>query len=106
MTKESVNGQRPSTPYIYVCIYSLFQFNIKTGVFKDDRAFRFLSDFGIMSPLIPVVKRLKKIGVTGKIWEKAGVKLLSDLTEKSVSFSGLGTSSIRLLLFLVKRINK
>ena len=28
----------------------------------------------------------KKIGVTGKIWEKAGVKLLRDLTEKSVNF--------------------
>ena len=40
----------------------------------------------------------KKIGVTGKIWEKAGVKLLRDLTEKSVNFSTLTTSSIRLLL--------
>ena len=34
MTKESVNGQWPSTLYIYVCIYSLFQLNIKAGVFK------------------------------------------------------------------------
>ena len=41
----------------------------------------------------------KKIGVTGKIWEKAGVKLLRDLTEKSVNFSTLATSNIRLLLF-------
>ena len=40
----------------------------------------------------------KRIGVTGKIWEKAGVKLLRDLTEKSVNFSTLATSSIRLLL--------
>ena len=40
----------------------------------------------------------KKIGVTGKIWEKAGVKLLRDLTEKSVNFSTLATSNIRLLL--------
>ena len=40
-----------------------------------------------------------KIGVTGKIWEKAGgVKLLRDLTEKSVNFSTLATSNIRLLL--------
>ena len=40
----------------------------------------------------------KKIGVTGKIWEKAGVKLLRDPTEKSVNFSTLVTSNIRLLL--------
>ena len=41
---------------------------------------------------------LEKIGVTWKIWEKAGVKLLRDLTEKSVNFSTLATSNIRLLL--------
>ena len=35
MTKEFVNGQRPSTQYSYVCIYSLFLLNIKAGVFKD-----------------------------------------------------------------------
>ena len=40
----------------------------------------------------------KKIGVTEKIWEKAGVKLLRDLTEKTVNFSTLATSNIRLLL--------
>ena len=40
----------------------------------------------------------KKLGVTGRIWEKAGVKLLRDLTEKSVDFSTLATSNIRLLL--------
>ena len=40
----------------------------------------------------------KKIGVTGKIWEKVGVKLLRDLAEKSVNFSTLTTSNIRLLL--------
>ena len=39
-----------------------------------------------------------EIGVTGKIWEIAGVKLLRDLTEKSVNFSTLATSNIRLLL--------
>ena len=40
----------------------------------------------------------KKIGVTRKIWEKVGVKLSRDLTEKSVNFSTLATSNIRLLL--------
>ena len=39
----------------------------------------------------------EKIGVTGKIWEKAGVKLLRDRTEKSVNFSTLATSNFRLL---------
>ena len=39
---------------------------------------------------VPVVKILKKIAVTGKIWEKAGDKLLRDLTEKSVNFSTFG----------------
>ena len=51
-----------------------------------------------MLPLVPVVEILKKAGVTGKIWEKAGVKLLRDLTEESVNFSTLATSNIRLLL--------
>ena len=51
-----------------------------------------------MLPLVPVVKILKKIGVIGKILEKAGVKLLRDLTEKSVNFSTLATSNTRLLL--------
>ena len=58
----------------------------------------FLSAFGIMTPLVPVVKILKIIGFTGKIWEKAGVKLLRDLTEKSVNFGTLTTSNITLLL--------
>ena len=40
----------------------------------------------------------EKIGVTGKIWGNTGVKLLRDLTEKSVNFSTLATSNIRLLL--------
>ena len=40
----------------------------------------------------------KEIGVTGRIWEKAGVKLLRDLTEKCVNFSTLATFNIRLLL--------
>ena len=43
-------------------------------------------------------QNLENIGVTGKIWEKAGVRFLSDLTEKSVNFSTLATSNIRLLL--------
>ena len=52
-----------------------------------------------MLPLVPVVKILKKkIGVTGQIWEKAGVKLLRDITEESVNFSTLATSNIRRLL--------
>ena len=68
---------------------------------NDDPAFTsgIFSDFGIMPPLVSVVKILK-IGVTWKIWDKAGVKLLRDLTEKSVNFSILATSNIRLLLFL------
>ena len=57
-----------------------------------------LARLHINRPLVHVVKILKKIGVTGKIWEKAGVKLLRDLTEKSVNFSTLATSNIRLLL--------
>ena len=57
-------------------------------------------------PLAPVVKILKKIGVTRKIWEKAGVNILRDLTEKRVNFGALATSNIRILLFLAKRINK
>ena len=52
-----------------------------------------------MPPLPPVVKILKKTGVTGKIWEKEGVKLLRDLTEKNVNFNTLATSKIRFLLF-------
>ena len=50
-----------------------------------------------------------ELGSPEKIWEKVVVKLLKDLTEKSVNFSTLATSSIRLLLFFfvcVKRINK
>ena len=56
------------------------------------------SDSGIMLPLVPVVKILKKIGVTGKIWETEGVKLLRDLIDKSVNFSTLATFNIRLLV--------
>ena len=37
MTKESLSGERRSTLYIYVCIYSLIELNIKTGVFQDFR---------------------------------------------------------------------
>ena len=58
------------------------------------------SDFCIMHPLVPVVKILKKnIGVIGKIWEKAGIEVLRDLTEKIVNFSILATSNIKLSLF-------
>ena len=52
-----------------------------------------------MPPLVPVVKILKKIGLTTKIWEEAGVKFLRDLTKKSVNFSILATSNTKLLLF-------
>ena len=52
-----------------------------------------------MPPSVPVVKILKKLGSLGKYGRKRGVKLLRDLTEKSVSFSTLPTSNIRLLLF-------
>ena len=47
-----------------------------------------------MLPLVPVVKILKKN------WghRENLVKLLRDLTEKSVDFSALATSNIRLLL--------
>ena len=45
----------------------------------------------------------KRIGVIGKIWEKAGVKRLRDLTEKSVNLGTLATSNIRLLLFFVEK---
>ena len=57
-----------------------------------------------VSALCPTI--WKEIGLTGKIWEKVGVKLLKNLTEKSDNFSTLATSNIRLLLFLVKKINK
>ena len=41
------------------------------------------SDVCIIHPLVPVIKILKKtFGVTGTIWEKAGVSVLRDLTEK------------------------
>ena len=43
-------------------------------------------------------QNLEKIGITRKIWEKSGVKLLRDLSEKIVNFSTLATSSVRLLL--------
>ena len=53
-----------------------------------------------MHPLVTVVKIFKKkLGVTGKIWEKAGVKVLKDLTEKSINFSALATSSRAFAIF-------
>ena len=64
---------------------------------KDDRAFKLLQpDF---PQILVMSKYWKKIGVTGKIWEKACVKVLRDLTEKSVKFSALGTSDNHLSLF-------
>ena len=49
----------------------------------------------------------KKNGVTGKIWEKVGVKLLRRSDREKYNISTLAASSIRLLIFfLVKRINK
>ena len=51
-----------------------------------------------MVPLVPVIKILKtKLGHRENLGE-SGVKLLRDLTEKSVNFSTLATSNIRLLL--------
>ena len=80
---------------------SLYGFSLNRV--KDDRAFSLLNQ-GVPQILVlcflsvPAVKILKKIGVTGKIWKKARVKLLRDLTEKSVNFSTSVTSNIRLLL--------
>ena len=37
---------------------------------------------------------------------EGGVKLLRDLTEKSINFSTLEASSIALFIFLLKRINR
>ena len=72
---------------------------------KDDRAYSLLHQelpqIWYYASLSTCCQNLeKKIGVTGKIWEKAGVKFLRDLTEKSVNFSirTLATSNIRLLL--------
>ena len=56
--------------------------------------------FWYYASLSTCCQNLEKNWVTGKNWEKAGVKLLRDLTEKSVNFSTLPTSNIRLLLFL------
>ena len=51
-----------------------------------------------MPPLVPVVKILKKIGITKKIWKKEGVKVLRDLSVKSVNVSALATSDIKISL--------
>ena len=51
--------------------------------------------FWYYTSLSTCCQNLEKIG---NIWEKAGVQLLRDLTEKSVYFSTLATSNIRLLL--------
>ena len=51
-----------------------------------------------MLPLVPVVKMLKKNWGHRENLGESGVKLLRDLTEKSVNFSTLATSNIWLLL--------
>ena len=52
-----------------------------------------------MPPLVAVFKILKKNWGHQKNLGESGVKLLRDLTEKSVNLSTLATSNIRLLLF-------
>ena len=46
------------------------------------------------------------MGSPGQVLEKAEVKFLRDLTEKSVNFSTLATSNVRFLIFLVNKINE
>ena len=53
---------------------------------------------GIILPLVPVVKILEKKWGHGENLGESRVKLLRDLTEKSVNFSTLATFNIRLLL--------
>ena len=48
----------------------------------------------------------KKLGLPAKSETRRGVELLRDLTEKSINFSNLADFSIRLLIFLVKKINR
>ena len=55
---------------------------------------------------MPVLKILKQIGVTGKILEEAGVKVLKDLTEKGANFCALATSNIKLSLCFGKLISE
>ena len=57
------------------------------------------SDFGIMLPLVPVVKILKKKWSHRENLGERGGQTKRELTEKSVNFSTLATSNIR---FLVK----
>ena len=47
-----------------------------------------------MPSLVPVVKILKKTGVTRKNLEEAGVTLFRNLTDKSFNFSTLAHSNI------------
>ena len=54
--------------------------------------------FWYYASLSTCCQNLKKNWGHWEIWEKVGVKLLRDLTKKSVNFSTLATSSIRLLL--------
>ena len=51
-----------------------------------------------MLPLVPVVKILKKNWGHRENLGESGGQSLRDLTEKSVNFSTLATSNIRLLL--------
>ena len=78
---------------------------IRNLIFKDDRAFRLLHQeipqIFVLCSLTTCCQNLEtKTGVTGKIWEKTGLYVLRDLTEKSVNFST--TCNIRLLLFFGK----
>ena len=70
----------------------------------DDRAFNLLHQelpqIWYYASLSTCCQNLEKNWGHGEIWEKAGVKLLKDLTEKSVNFSTLATFKIRLLLVL------
>ena len=70
------------------------------GFFKDNRAFGLLLWNSLRlwyyASISTCCQNLEKNGATEKIFKR--VKLLRDLTEKSVNFSTLATSSIRLLL--------
>ena len=70
---------------------------------KDGRAFSLLhqelpQSLVIMLPLVPVVKIVKTNWGHRENLGESGFKLLRDLTKKSVNFSTLATSNIRLLL--------
>ena len=47
---------------------------------------------------LEVSSNFDKTGITEKIWEKAGLKVLRDLTVESVNFSALATADIKISL--------